>query len=85
MLTLGVKSSVVWGTSTFRENFCSKYFLFFISFIFMQIKSSLLSFKKNYTLYILDPQILLGKTPYHILFSAGSSQLMHISEQFLCF
>ena len=37
-VTLDVKSAVVWGTSTNREIFCCKYFLFFISFIFMQIK-----------------------------------------------
>ena len=30
--------------------------------------------------YILDPQILLWKTPYHMLFSAVSSQLQHISK-----
>ena len=40
------KSAVVWGTSTFREIFCCKYFLFFISFIFAQIKSSLMPFLK---------------------------------------
>ena len=37
-VTLDVKSAVVWGTSTNREIFCYKYVLFFISFIFMQIK-----------------------------------------------
>ena len=30
--------------------------------------------------YIKDPQILLWKPPYHMLFSAGSSQLQHTSE-----
>ena len=33
--------------------------------------------KKSYNL---DPQILVWKTPYHMLFSAGSLQLLHISE-----
>ena len=33
---------VVSGTNTFRENVCCKYFLFFISFIFMQINSNLI-------------------------------------------
>ena len=42
---LDVKSAqcrLVWGKSIFRENVCCKYFLFFISFIFLQIKSSLM-------------------------------------------
>ena len=37
-VTLDVKSAGVWGTSTNREIFFYKYFIFFISFIFMQIK-----------------------------------------------
>ena len=42
----------------------------------MQRKSSLMPFFKNS--YILDLQILLWKTPYYILFSTGSSQLLQI-------
>ena len=35
--------------------------------------------------YILDPQILLWKTPYRTLFSARSAQLLHISKWLICF
>ena len=48
----------------------------------MQINQVLNLFKNS---YILDPQILLWKTPYHMLFSAGSLQQLHNSEWFLCF
>ena len=41
---LDVKSTVVRGTSAFCKKICCNYFLFFISFIFMQIKSILLPF-----------------------------------------
>ena len=38
-------------------------------------------YKRNeLELLILDPLILLWKTPYRILFSANSSKLLHISE-----
>ena len=77
-MTLDVKSAVVTGTSTFRENVCCKYFFNIHQLHFHANKVKCNAFLK--TSYILDPWILLWKTPYAMLFSAGSSQLLHISE-----
>ena len=69
LLTLNVKSVVVLGTSTLGEHFCCKYlFLIFISFIFMQINSSLISFLKF--VYFYTPRFYYGKLPI-MLFYAG--------------
>ena len=70
-------------TSTFREKFCFKYCLFFISFNFMQIVSSLILFFLNLRYIFLIFQILQWKTPYPMLYSAGSSQLLHIGDFFM--
>ena len=48
------------------ENFCCKYFLFFISFIFMQIKSSLLPFKK--IIYFRPPDFAMENSLSYVIF-----------------
>ena len=44
MLTFDVKYAFVSGTSTFREIILLQIVLFFIGFLFMQIKSSFFTF-----------------------------------------
>ena len=67
-MTLDVKSAVVWSTSTFHEKICCKYFYILHQLHFHENKVKSNAFQKNS--YILDPIILLWKTPYHMLFSA---------------